>query len=213
MTPQQPSPYLNPCNCCRIVDECSDAYDDDEYPPCHSAIRQEPGQQKDPCKSCQYEKQACAYILDGKKFEDACMSKRIQLKPHVGQQEYRITEKQISSATLLILKRIGEQPEFKKDYESLLNAERNYLCGDIYNIIQSNCSRPVHEQQDSNLNEQKIRQDERTSVISEIEHKLIESCSENYEPSGMGCKCCPFLIVYDEGLECVIKSLRKGDKP
>ena len=34
----------------------------------------------DPCSSCQYEKQACAYMLDGKNPEDACVSKRIWLK-------------------------------------------------------------------------------------------------------------------------------------
>lgn len=45
MTPQQPSPLLNPCNACRIVDECSNAYDDDEKPPCNSSIQQ-PGQQE-----------------------------------------------------------------------------------------------------------------------------------------------------------------------
>jgi hypothetical protein len=53
-----------------------------------------------------------------------------------------------------------------------------------------------------------IRKDEREKVLKDIEQKLIEACSENYEPSGMGCKCCPFLIVYDEGLECVLAELR-----
>lgn len=65
---------------------------------------------------------------------------------------------------------------------------------------------------DTFQSERSIRQDEREKVLGEIEHKLIESCSENYEPSGMGCKCCQFLIVYDEGLECAIKELRKEDK-
>ena len=34
----------------------------------------------DPCQSCQYQKQACAYILNGKNPEDACPGKRIWLK-------------------------------------------------------------------------------------------------------------------------------------
>jgi hypothetical protein len=50
---------------------------------------------------------------------------------------------------------------------------------------------------------------ERDEVLDELVSMLIESCSENYEPNGMGCKCCPFLIVYDDGLQCAIKKLRQ----
>lgn len=34
---------------------------------------------EDPCLSCRYREQACGYILDGKKYEDACMSVKIWL--------------------------------------------------------------------------------------------------------------------------------------
>jgi hypothetical protein len=50
---------------------------------------------------------------------------------------------------------------------------------------------------------------ERDKVLDELVSMLIESCSENYEPNGMGCKCCPFLIVYDDGLQCAVKELRQ----
>jgi hypothetical protein len=52
-------------------------------------------------------------------------------------------------------------------------------------------------------------QSEREKVLDELVSMLIESCSENYEPNGMGCKCCPFLIVYDDGLQCAVKELRQ----
>jgi hypothetical protein len=51
-------------------------------------------------------------------------------------------------------------------------------------------------------------QNQREKLLGEIESMLIESCTEDYKPSGMGCKCCPFLIVYDEGLQCALKELR-----
>jgi hypothetical protein len=38
-------------------------------------------------------------------------------------------------AVLNILHRIHKQPEFKEAWETMPNAERNYLTGDIYNII------------------------------------------------------------------------------
>lgn len=41
----------------------------------------------------------------------------------------------INKATMKVLHRIGRQPEFKDAWERLENAERDYLCGDIYNII------------------------------------------------------------------------------
>lgn len=34
----------------------------------------------DPCLSCHYRTQACIYIMDGQKLEDACMEKHIWLK-------------------------------------------------------------------------------------------------------------------------------------
>jgi len=54
---------------------------------------------------------------------------------------------------------------------------------------------------------------ERDKVLDELVSMLIESCSENYEPNGMGCKCCPFLIVYDDGLQCAVKELRQAGEP
>ena len=36
-----------------------------------------------------------------------------------------------------VLKRIGEQPEFAEAWKNMLNAERSYLAGDLYNIINS----------------------------------------------------------------------------
>ena len=35
---------------------------------------------KEPCDTCKYQLQACAYIIDGKKIEDACLSQKIWLK-------------------------------------------------------------------------------------------------------------------------------------
>jgi hypothetical protein len=55
-------------------------------------------------------------------------------------------QQDISAITMDILKRFGEQPEFKEAWKNLPNAERNYLCGDIYNIVAR--SRPVHQQQE-----------------------------------------------------------------
>ena len=57
------------------------------YEPCHcdtrafaiAARQQEP---EDPCQSCKYEKQACAFIVDGGLYENACMTKRIWLRLH-----------------------------------------------------------------------------------------------------------------------------------
>jgi hypothetical protein len=40
-----------------------------------------------------------------------------------------------SITTMKIIKRVGEQYEFKENWRMMLNAERNDLCGDIYNII------------------------------------------------------------------------------
>jgi len=58
-----------------------------------------------------------------------------------------------------------------------------------------------------------IVESERDKVLDELVSMLIESCSENYEPNGMGCKCCPFLIVYDDGLQCAVKELRQAGEP
>lgn len=44
---------------------------------------------KDPCQCCQYQTQACAYIMDGNKFEDACMTKRVYLKSFSGRDKRR----------------------------------------------------------------------------------------------------------------------------
>ena len=55
-----------------------------------------------------------------------------------------------------------------------------------------------------------IRKDERDKVLDKLESMLIESCTEDYEPNGMGCKCCPFLVVYDDGLQCAVKELRQA---
>jgi hypothetical protein len=41
----------------------------------------------------------------------------------------------ISMATFSILSRIGAQSEFSEAWKKMENAERSYLCGDIYNII------------------------------------------------------------------------------
>jgi hypothetical protein len=41
----------------------------------------------------------------------------------------------ISVATMRVLERIGIQAEFSEAWKKMENAERNYLCGDIYNII------------------------------------------------------------------------------
>jgi hypothetical protein len=37
----------------------------------------------DPCNSCQYMNQACAFILDGKRFEDACMDKQVWMRQRI----------------------------------------------------------------------------------------------------------------------------------
>ena len=49
----------------------------------------------------------------------------------------------ISDAVLKIFKRIGEQFEFKEIWNTLPNAERSYLAGDFYNIIQSTSATPA----------------------------------------------------------------------
>jgi hypothetical protein len=35
---------------------------------------------KDACNSCHYETQACVYILNGRKYQDACLEKKIELR-------------------------------------------------------------------------------------------------------------------------------------
>jgi hypothetical protein len=54
----------------------------------------------DPCNSCRYKNQACAYILDGNKPEDACLDKKLSLRKSVPmtepQKEYIITEEYLS---------------------------------------------------------------------------------------------------------------------
>ena len=84
-------------------------------------------------------------------------------------------------------------------------------CDDECNTVDACIKQSKFLQAIETQKETGIRQAEREKVLKQIEWELIESCSENYEPSGMGCKCCPFLIVYDEGLECVIAKLRQKD--
>jgi len=68
--------------------------------------------------------------------------------------QYIITEEQktpdnpLNYATMAILARIGKQAEFKEAWEKLENAERNYICGDIYNIVKSACSHPYQSERD-----------------------------------------------------------------
>jgi hypothetical protein len=105
---------------------------------------------------------------------------------------YRCIE--MKETIVALFHRIEKQPEFKDAFVKLPNAERSYMAGDFYNIIVG-CSHPY--------------QSEREKVLDELVSMLIESCSENYEPNGMGCKCCPFLIVYDDGLQCAVKELQQ----
>jgi hypothetical protein len=73
--------------------------------------------------------------------------------------QYIITEEQktpddpLNYATMAILARIGKQVEFKEAWEKLENAERNYICGDIYNIVKSACSHPYQSERDKVLDE------------------------------------------------------------
>ena len=66
--------------------------------------------------------------------------------------QYIITEEQktpddpLNYVTMAILARIGKQVEFKEAWEKLENAERNYICGDIYNIVKSACSHPYQSE-------------------------------------------------------------------
>jgi uncharacterized NAD(P)/FAD-binding protein YdhS len=52
-------------------------------------------------------------------------------------------DKQKNEIVLQILHRIGEQSEFKDAWKNLANTERNYLCGDIYNIIYSHRTQQI----------------------------------------------------------------------
>ena len=71
--------------------------------------------------------------------------------------QYIITEEQktpdnpLNYATMAILARIGKQAEFKEAWEKLENAERNYICGDIYNIVKSACSHPYQSERETIL--------------------------------------------------------------
>ena len=70
--------------------------------------------------------------------------------------QYIITEEQktpddpLNYATMAILARIGKQAEFKEAWEKLENAERNYICGDIYNIVKSARSHPYQSEKKFN---------------------------------------------------------------
>lgn len=84
-------------NCCRFVYRDYSCYlsclkgHNFTYPKCargkgkcpHRVYRFTKAQREiesDPCNYCHYRTQACAYILDGKKEEDACMEKKIHLR-------------------------------------------------------------------------------------------------------------------------------------
>ena len=43
----------------------------------------------------------------------------------------------VSHATMMILLRISKQAEFKEVWQNLENAERNYICGDIFNLVKT----------------------------------------------------------------------------
>jgi hypothetical protein len=47
-------------------------------------LREEPTKEvdpeEDPCEACHYQTQACAYIMDGEQFDDACASKKRYLR-------------------------------------------------------------------------------------------------------------------------------------
>ena len=46
---QELSIMLNPCNRCRIVEQCTDAHDDDEHPPCYSRPAPASDAPENPC--------------------------------------------------------------------------------------------------------------------------------------------------------------------
>jgi len=53
----------------------------------------------------------------------------------LGEPTKTFSKTKISEATMRVLERIGIQAEFSEAWKKMENAERNYLCGDIYNII------------------------------------------------------------------------------
>jgi hypothetical protein len=80
--------------------------------------------------------------------------------PYQSETEQKTPDHPLNYATMAILARIGKQAEFKEAWERLENAERNYICGDIYNIVKSACSHPY--------------QSERDKVLDELEKRITE---------------------------------------
>ena len=59
------------------------------------------------------------------------------------------------------------------------------------------------------VHEAAIRRDEREKVLDKIVLMTLDHpCTEDYSPNLLGCSGCPFAISYDNGEDCVIRSLR-----
>lgn len=59
-----------------------------------------------------------------------------------------------------------------------------------------------------------IRKNEREKVLDKIVLMTLDRpCTEDYSPNLLGCSGCPFAISYDNGEDCVIRSLRSAATP
>lgn len=64
------------------------------------------------------------------------------------------------------------------------------------------------------VHEAAIRRDEREKVLDKIVLMTLDRpCTEDYSPNLLGCSGCPFAISYDNGEDCVIRSLRSAATP
>ena len=122
--------------------------------------------------------------------------------PYDPQTEQKTPDHPLNYATMAILARIGKQAEFKAAWERLENAERNYICGDIYNIVKSACSHPYRCERDKVLNN-KLASRYKALLVQCMD--TIEDIRRKYTIATKSCKSCS---AYD-----LCEELRQAGEP
>ena len=102
----------------------------------------------DSCDGCELacDEMGCSW-MGANALEEEILTRN----PYQSETEQKTPDHPLNYATMAILARIGKQAEFKEAWERLENAERNYICGDIYNIVKSACSHPYQSERDKVL--------------------------------------------------------------
>jgi len=150
----------------------------------------------------QYRCETCEYYPAGSIFDERCPYSEFTWR-HAGNHPQCIKDPFLASDIWQVP--IDVMSELTSFIGCVSHSDLQYQCGD-------NCKGECSGEVDGFIHcpEEEHDKEVRKKVLDELVSMLIESCSESYEPNGMGCKCCPFLIVYDEGLQCAVKELRQA---